>query len=461
MSSLFSLAQSLPRGWIGPVSDSTYTVQLKISKLLYPRLCLRNSWIPRIVTESEEQNPSGISDLAYSHDGKTLVAGSADQNIYVFDPNTGKIANTLKVAHNSPITRVCYIKGSQFVSGSEDSTIALWDLRKAKEPLNRMQGHSSAIRSLDYNRTSELLASSSMDQSIRYWHIPTFQTKVDDQHLNGPLATNFTGILAKCPDMTHVGMHQDGSILVVLNSHGTLFVVYNVDMLPLSEMLKSVRLDDTLSLQLGWINPNCSMTRKNRIRVLSGDDYCPVGQGSISKVSGIQFHPTLPLVMARLTMASTMGFSRRTTEWSCAIDLKQSLLDSPSNFIARKSYGSDILDETLLFFKEEKKSGIVERKHSFSKCGKVISSPGKEHVTLLTFSPDYRGPYDPKPKATKSTMSDLFVHSFSSSRSSQLTTVGEIKVPGEVTCSKFSPCDMLLLTVGQRKGHVSFYHPIV
>ena len=461
MSSLFNITQSLPQGWIGPVSDSSYTIQLEISKLLYPRLCLRNSWIPRNVMENEEQNLSGISDMAYSHDGKTLVAGSADQNIYVFDPNSGKLTNTVKMAHSGPVTRVCYIEGSQFVSGSEDSTMALWDLRKATEPLNRMRGHSSSIRSLDYSKTSQLLTSSSMDQHIRYWHIPTFRTKIDDQQLMGPLASNFTGILAKCPDMTHVGMHQDGSILIVLNSHSTLFVVYNVDILPLSEKLKSIRLDGTLSLQLGWINPNCSMTRTNRIRVLTGDDYSPVGHGSISKVSGIQFHPTLPLVMARLTMASTVRFGRQTTEWSCAIDLKQSLLDSPSNFIARRSYGSDILDETLLFFKEEKKSGIIERKHSFSKCGRVISSPGKDHVSLLTFSPDYQGPYDTSTKATKSTISDLFMNSFFSGRSSEMTTVGEINVVGQiVTCAKFSSCD-LLLAVGQSNGRLHFYQPVI
>lgn len=461
MSTLFNITQSLPRCWIGPVSDSTYNVELNISKLVYPRLGLRNTWIPYATNEDDEMNNSSISDLAFSRDGKTLVASSADQNVYVFDANSGELTNTLKQAHSSPVTRVCCIGESQFVSGSEDSTIALWDLRKATEPVNRLQGHSSSVRSLDFNTTSDLLISSSMDQHVRYWHIPTFQTKRDDQNVDSSLSSSFRGIVVKCPDLTHVCMHQDGTSLVLVNSRSTFVVVYNLDIIPLSEKVKSIRFDDSIAIQLSWINPNSSMTRKNRIRVLVGDDYCPVGQGSVSKVSSIQFHPTLPLVMARLSMNQTfpLNIGRQTTEWSCAITLKQSILDTPSNFVARKSYGSDVLDETLLFFKEERKSGIIERRHSFSKCGRVIASPGKEHVTLLTFSPDYNEPYDNK--TNRSTMYNLFMNTFSPSRSSELTTVGGINVPGQViSCAKFSPFD-ILLAIGARSGHVSVYKPVI
>ena len=459
MSTLFKVTQSLPWGRIGPVSDSTHNFELEVSKLVYPKLGLRNTWIPSMLNGFEEQNNSNISDLAYSRDGKTLVASSSDQNVYVFDPNSGKLTNTLKQAHSGPVTRVCYVEGSQFVSGSEDSCVTLWDLRKATEPVNTMQGHSSSIRSLNFNRTSDILVSSSIDQHVRYWHIPTFQTRRDDQNVDSPLASNFRGIVVKCPDITHACMHQDDSILVLVNSHSTFFVIYNLDVLSFAEQSKSIRLDDSMAIQLSWINPHSSMTRKNRIRILTGDEYCPVGQGSVSKVSGVQFHPTLPLVMARLSMASTLGLGRRTTEWSCAITLKQSILDSPSSYVARRSYGSDVLDETLLFFKEEKKSGIIERRHSLSKCGRVIASPGKDHVKLLTFSPGYQGPYDTKPKT--STMSSLFMNTFSPSISSELTTVGEINVPGKViSCAKFSPCD-ILLAVGERDGHVRFYQPIL
>lgn len=459
MSTLYSITRSLPHVWVGPVPDASDSIEHKISKLLYPRLDMKTVWTPPINAGNQEQTTLSISDLDYSHDGKALVASSADQNVYVFDPNNGKLRHTLNLEdHKCSVTRVCWLGGPQFVSGYEDSAIALWDLRKANKPVNTLLGHASAILGLEFDKKSELLLSLSMDHDVRYWHIPTFQSTTNDQNEDTPDTSTFRGILPKCPLVKHFCLHQDSSTLVLVNSHSTLFVIYNLNIMNLCQNFKYLCFDESLSIQLGWINPNVSMAKPNRIRILNGNDYCPGGHGIVTKVSSIQFHPSLPLLMTRLSMSATMGLVKQSTEWSCVVNIRQSLGNAPMTSMLRKNFGSDVLEETLLYLKEEKRSGIIERKHSFSKCGRVILSPGKKSISMLAFSPDFKSPYDNQ--SQKWTMSNLFKSAFTMNTTAALTVVKEISFPEGVVTAKFSPCDILFAT-GLTSGTVKFYQPVI
>lgn len=115
---------------------------------------------------------SFINALAIGPDGKTLVSGSADQTIKVWDLATGKELRTL-TGHTSFINTLAIgPDGKTLVSGSADQTIKVWDLATGKE-LRTLKGHTGFINALDISHDGQILASGSADQTIKVWDLAT------------------------------------------------------------------------------------------------------------------------------------------------------------------------------------------------------------------------------------------------------------------------------------------------
>jgi WD40 repeat protein len=65
-------------------------------------------------------------EAAYSPDGETIVSGSSDQTVRVWDTKTGVEVYQL-VGHTDPVYAVAYSPdGTRIVSGSADQTIQQW-----------------------------------------------------------------------------------------------------------------------------------------------------------------------------------------------------------------------------------------------------------------------------------------------------------------------------------------------
>ena len=413
-----------------------------------------------ILPPESQDEVFSILDMSFSSDGKILIAGSADKNIYTFDPNTGKGTGSIKRAHNEDIVSTCYIKDYQFVSGSVDSTIALWDLRKSTEAVNVLQGHGSCIRELAYNENcGDMLLSSSLDSTIRYWHIPSFQSQNDHQISDNEENEHYRGVLANCPNLSQLDLSPSGQLLTVVNSQGSVYIVYNLDIIQLSRIMKTLRFDDGLIMQLAWFNPNCSLTKKNRIRVITGDDYVPPHQGSVGKVLGIKFHPIHCFLLMRVSLSEIMGFGM--AEWTCGVNLRQLQSSFDSSWITIHSYGSEVVEETLMFSRQEERSGLTDRKYSYSSCGRIFLSPGKSRVSLLGFSSNLDDPYACGKKKRRFPFGDMFMNADSFGSCNNFAEIGSISMQdGEVSCAKFSPVG-ILLAAGDKNGQVGFYQPSI
>lgn len=463
--SLYKVCRASPHRWCGGRSDSKHfaTLDLTLSKLLYSRLALRHQWQNALTADGEGPRYGrnfAIQSLSYSYDGKRLVAGTNDGNIFVFNPNTSKRTHVLNGAHGGSVNCLCYMNDDyQFISGSVDSLIAIWDLRKSSEPVNILRGHGSCIRELIYNRNShKMLLSSSMDNDIRYWHLPSFQSANHALCADNDENEEHRGVLGTCPNLSQLTVSPDDNCLTVVNSHGTMFVIYNVDILTLSKMLKVVRLDDGLVLQLAWFKPNCSLTKKNRIRVLSTDEYTPPGQGVANRVLGMEFHPRHCMLMMRVCFSHTFGLN--SSEWTCGVNLQQQQSSFDTSWLTIHSYGSEVIEETLMFTKQEERHGLVDKKYSFSKCGRLFSSPGKQHVSLLAFCDQLGDPFVCAKKKKSESLMSMFTGPGSFSAHNSLSEVAVISLTEEVSCAKLSPTDVIL-AVGTEQGHLSFYQPLI
>lgn len=471
----YSYARSQQQSsWIGRTSDHTTLREWYISKLLYPKMTLRNTWtVPPFESDdmSMEEDTSGfISDMAFSRGGRKLVAGCTNKNLYVFEPNTGKSRAVIRGAHNNPITRVCFVSETQFVSGSVNGTIALWDIRKSVQSINVLSGHTKSIRSLNYDYDEGLLISSSFDGNVRYWHIPSLQ--VERSTADNQETESYRCVLFSCPNLNQVCFYDGNHSkkLACVNSYGTLFVLDNLNLHKLKDDMHGLRLDDSLNLQLSWFTPNADPTKRNRISIVPSEDYCPDVRAKVSKVHFATFHPSFPLVLLRLVTSKRIGMQQETKDWSCLCRLQHSLSDEnvANYYTSAHGFASDILEEKLLYAEEETRfASLREKRPSFSKCGRIIASPDKRGVRLLGFSEELNTPLDsyqkkktvPSPSA--GWMSSLFSAEFWPTASSHLTTVSHLeRAVDSVTCARFSPQDMLL-AVGDTNEQVSFYQPAI
>ena len=74
-----------------------------------------------------------VISVSFSPDGKTLVSGSDDNTIKLWDVETGQEIRTLK-GHDSFVTSVNFSPdGKTLVSGSWDKTIKLWNVETGQE----------------------------------------------------------------------------------------------------------------------------------------------------------------------------------------------------------------------------------------------------------------------------------------------------------------------------------------
>jgi tetratricopeptide (TPR) repeat protein len=68
-----------------------------------------------------------VTSVAFSPDGKTIVSGSYDKTIRLWDTSSGKLLGTPLEGHDSEVNAVAFSPdGKTIVSGSSDDTIRLW-----------------------------------------------------------------------------------------------------------------------------------------------------------------------------------------------------------------------------------------------------------------------------------------------------------------------------------------------
>lgn len=139
---------------------------------------------PRSTTASSQSKPAftlqghiwTIQALDFSPDGQTLVSGSYDHTVKVWNLNNGKLIRTLD-GHKDGVNDVAIAPDGKlfFTAGgtAESNTskvIKVWDM-KTKKLLRTFKGHTLGVTSLAITPDGKTLVSGSYDKTIRLWDV--------------------------------------------------------------------------------------------------------------------------------------------------------------------------------------------------------------------------------------------------------------------------------------------------
>jgi histone-binding protein RBBP4 len=120
-----------------------------------------------------------VNDVQYHPIHKPLIGTvSDDLTMKILDtrsPETSKSALTSgEGQHTDAVNAIAFnpAHDTLVATGSADSTIGIWDLRRLKEKMHVLQGHSSSVTSLAWHPFNEaILGSSSYDRRIMFWDL--------------------------------------------------------------------------------------------------------------------------------------------------------------------------------------------------------------------------------------------------------------------------------------------------
>ncbi|HKI32919.1 MAG TPA: PQQ-binding-like beta-propeller repeat protein [Gemmataceae bacterium] len=128
------------------------------------------TWDP--ATGKELRRLAGRRDLsafvAYSPDGNTLAAGSPLGAVQTWDAATGKRLGLYEVPRTQ-MTRVAFTKAGRLLAcGSTGQAISVWDVL-AEESLTPTGGHGAGVTALGFMPDGKGLVSASWDGAVSFW----------------------------------------------------------------------------------------------------------------------------------------------------------------------------------------------------------------------------------------------------------------------------------------------------
>jgi WD40 repeat protein len=111
-----------------------------------------------------------IYHAEYTSDGKYIITTGSDNNIIIWNANSGIIYRTLAGLKKRPNVALFSVDSKILVSAGEDNNITIWDPVTLKIT-STLTGHQGPVKSLDISPNGKLLASGSTDHTIRIWDI--------------------------------------------------------------------------------------------------------------------------------------------------------------------------------------------------------------------------------------------------------------------------------------------------
>ncbi|CAE6438563.1 unnamed protein product [Rhizoctonia solani] len=142
-----------------------------------------------------------VRSVAFSPDGKSVVSGSWDRTIRMWEAHSPSPIGHPLQGHTDTIWSVSYSPlGNMIASASKDRTIRLWDTMTRQLVGDPLYGHVNTVASVAFSHGGDLVASGSTDKTVRLWDV---QRRVA---VSRPFKghTNWVRSVAFSPDSTRI-----------------------------------------------------------------------------------------------------------------------------------------------------------------------------------------------------------------------------------------------------------------
>jgi RNA polymerase sigma factor (sigma-70 family) len=114
----------------------------------------------------------GASDAAFSSDGKRIVSGGVDGAARVWDMDTAKELQCMKLDRVTVMAVAFLPDDKRVVSSGNDGIIHIWDAADGKE-LGKCEGHTGIVAALAVARDGRRVVSAGHDKTVRVWDAET------------------------------------------------------------------------------------------------------------------------------------------------------------------------------------------------------------------------------------------------------------------------------------------------
>ena len=151
-----------------------------------------------------------IHSMAFSPDGNTLVSGSYDGTVRLWDVAAHRQIGAPLAGHDGEIYSVAFSSDGKLVaSGADDGVVRLWDVAVHRQIGAPLAGRDGEINSVAFSPDGKTLATGGADGTIRLWDVAAHR------QIGAPLASHDDKI-------NSVAFSPDGKTLATGGADGTI-----------------------------------------------------------------------------------------------------------------------------------------------------------------------------------------------------------------------------------------------